>query len=141
MRHATRCVMRGTQHHTGDANMVGKAQNKAQAIQEFVVEHLEDARKQLVKFEKELAARGKQQRKEIEAVIAQVKSGRKLKALKSQANEVGFEVKKRLDGLQGKLVEAVGVASVAQVKEINRELNKLSKKLENLAKKRPATIN
>ncbi|MBS1151762.1 MAG: uncharacterized protein H6Q89_3460, partial [Myxococcaceae bacterium] len=100
------------------------------------VEHLEDARKQLVKFEKELAARGKQQRKEIEAVIAQVKSGRQLKALKSQANEVGSEVRKRLDGLQGKLVEAVGVASVAQVKEINRELTRLGKKLETLAKKK-----
>jgi len=116
--------------------MVSKAQNKSQGIQEFVVEHLEDARKQLVKFEKELAARGKQQRKEIEAVIAQVKSGRQLKALKSQANEVGSEVRKRLDGLQGKLVEAVGVASVAQVKEINRELTRLGKKLETLAKKK-----
>lgn len=117
--------------------MVAKAQHKSQGIQEFVVAHLEDARKQLVKFEKELAARGKQQRKDIEAVIAQVKSGRQLKALKTQANEVGSEVKKRLDGLQGKLVQAAGVASVAQVKEINRELTKLSKKLETLTKKRP----
>ena len=116
--------------------MASKAQHKSQGIQEFVVAHLEDARKQLVKFEKELAARGKQQRKDIEAVISQVKSGRQLKALKSQANEVGSEVRKRLDGLQGKLVEAVGVASVAQVKEINRELSKLAKKLETLTKKR-----
>lgn len=122
--------------------MANKAQNKSQGIQEFVVAHLEDARKQLVKFEKELAARGKQQRKEIEAIISQVKSGKQLKALKSQANEVGSEVRKRLDGLQGKLVEAVGVASVAQVKEINRELNKLSKKLETLTKKKAgAAIN
>lgn len=122
--------------------MVTKAQHKAQGIQEFVVAHLEDARKQLVKFEKELAARGKQQRKDIEAVIAQVKSGKQLKALKSQANEVGSEVKKRLDGLQGKLVEAVGAASTAQVKEINRELNRLAKKLDTLAKKKaPAGIN
>ena len=119
--------------------MVSKAQHKSQGIQEFVVAHLEDARKQLVKFEKELAARGKQQRKEIEAIISQVKSGRQLKALKSQANEVGSEVRKRLDGLQGKLVEAVGVASVAQVKEINRELGKLAKKLETLTKKRAGT--
>ncbi len=116
--------------------MVSKTMNKAQGIQEFVVAHLEDARKQLGKFEKELAARGKQQRKEIEAVIAQVKSGRQLKALKSQANEMGSEVRKRLDGLQGKLVEAIGVASVAQVKEINRELSKLAKKLDTLAKKK-----
>jgi hypothetical protein len=122
--------------------MASKAQHKSQGIQEFVVAHLEDARKQLVKFEKELAARGKQQRKEIEAVISQVKSGRQLKALKSQANEVGSEVRKRLDGLQGKLVEAVGVASVAQVKEINRELSKLAKKLDTLSKKKSvASVN
>lgn len=119
--------------------MASKAQGRSEGIQEFVVAHLEDARRQLVKFEKELAARGKQQRKEIEAVISQVKSGRQLKAFKSQANEVGHEVRKRLDGLQGKLVEAVGVASVAQVKEINRELNKLAKKLETLSKKKAGT--
>ncbi len=116
--------------------MVTKTQQKTQGISEFVVAHLEDARKQLLRFEKELAARGKQQRKDIEAVIAQVKSGRPLKALKGQANEVGVVVRKRLDGLQGKLVEAAGVASVAQVKEINRELNKLAKKLDTLTKKK-----
>jgi ElaB/YqjD/DUF883 family membrane-anchored ribosome-binding protein len=142
LRHATRRVIKEANPSKETQTMASKTQNKAQGIQEFVVAHLEDARKQLVKFEKELAARGKHQRKEIEAVISQVKSGRKLKALKSQANEVGSEVRKRLDGLQGKLVEAVGVASVAQVKEINRELSKLAKKLETLTKKKSgATVN
>ena len=118
--------------------MVSKAQSKSQGIQEFVFAHLEDARKHLLKLEKELAARGKQQRKEIEAVISRVQSGRQLKAFKSQATEVGTEVRKQLNGLQGKLVEAVGVASVAQVKEINRELSKLAKKLEKLSKSKTA---
>ena len=117
--------------------MVSKAQSKSQGIQEFVVAHLDDAREQLVRFEKELAARGKAQRKEIEAVISRVKSGRQLKALKSQANDMGTEVWKRLDGLQGKLVAASGVASAAQVKEINRELSRLAKKLDALARKKP----
>src|SRR4051812_34912564 len=112
--------------------MATKAPQKTQAIQEFVVVQLEEARKQIVRFEKELAARGKHQRKELEGLISRVKSGKELKALKTQANEVTHEVKKRFDGLQGKLVKAVGVASQAQVKEINRELNKLSKKLETL---------
>ena len=49
--------------------MVAKAVQKSQGIQEFVVAHLEDARKQLVKLEKELAARGKQQRRDSEPVI------------------------------------------------------------------------
>ncbi len=115
--------------------MVAKAVQKTQGIQEFVVAHLEDARKQLVKLEKELAARGKQQRREIEAVISKVKAGKPVKALKSRANEVSAEVQKRLDGLQGKLAGAVGVASVSQVKEINRELTRLAKKLDTLSKK------
>ena len=116
--------------------MVSKSQQKSQGIQEFVVAHLEDARKQIVKFEKELAARGKQQRRDIEAVIAKVKGGKQVKALKSRANEVTHGLQKRLDGLQGKLVEAVGVASTAQVKEINRELNRLAKKLETLTRQK-----
>ena len=110
--------------------MASKAPQKTAKIQEFVVGQLEEARKQIVRFEKELAARGKHQRKELEGLIARVKPGKELKALKNQANEVSHEVKKRFDGLQGKLVQAVGVASQAQVKEINRELHKLSKKLE-----------
>jgi hypothetical protein len=116
--------------------MANKAQQKTQGIQEFVVGQLEEARKQIVRFEKELAARGKQQRKELEGLISRVKSGKEIKALKSQANEVGSEVRKRLDGFQGKLVQAVGVASQSQVKEINRELSKLSKKLDALVGKK-----
>ncbi len=42
------------------------------------------------------------------------------------------ELRKRLDGLQTKAVEAVGVASQAQVKELNRELSRLSKKLDQI---------
>ena len=44
-----------------------------------------------------------------------------------------MELRKRLDGLQTKVVEAVGVASQSQVKEINRELSRLSKKLDRSA--------
>lgn len=116
--------------------MASRSPQKAHGIQEYVVTQLEEARKQVVRFEKELAARGKHQRKELEGLIARVKSGRELKALKSQANEVSHEVKKRFDGLQGKLVKAVGVASQSQVKEINRELSRLSKKLESYVGKK-----
>jgi ElaB/YqjD/DUF883 family membrane-anchored ribosome-binding protein len=109
---------------------------KAHGVQQFVVSQLEEARKQIVRFEKELAQRGKQQRKEIEALISRVKSGKELKALKSQANEVTHQVRKRIDGLQGKVIQAVGVASQSQVKDINRELNRLSKKLDVLVGKK-----
>ncbi len=118
--------------------MASKASQKTQGLQDYVVAQLEEARKQVLRFEKELAARGKHQRKELEGLISRVKSGKELKALKTQANEVTHEVKKRFDGLQGKLVQAVGVASQAQVKEINHELTRLSKKLETFVARKGA---
>ena len=48
-----------------------------------------------------------------------------VKELGRKATQAGSEVSKRLDGLQTQVVEAVGVASQAQVKELNRELGKL----------------
>src|SRR5689334_20342200 len=116
--------------------MATKPAHKPQGIQDFVVGQLEEARKQIVRFEKEMVTRGKQQRKELESLISRVKSGKEIKALKSQANEVSHEVKHKLEGLQGKLVQAVGVASQSQVKQINKELTRLSKKLETLISKK-----
>jgi len=126
--------------------MVTKAQSKngiqerAEEIQSYVVHQLEDARKQLVRFEKDLVARGKQQRKEIEQLITRVQSGRELKLLKTRANEATVEVKKAFDGIQHKLVEAVGVASKDQVEQIKGDLSRLTKKIDALLKK-PGSVN
>ncbi len=126
--------------------MVTKAQSKtaiqerAEEIQTYVVGQLEEARKQLVRFEKELLARGKAQRKELEQLIARVQSGKEIKLLKNRANEASTEVKKALDGIQHRVVEAVGVASKDQVAEIKSELNRLTKKIDTLLKK-PGAIN
>lgn len=110
-------------------------QERAEEIQTYVVGQLEDARKQLVRFEKDLLARGKQQRKELEQLINRAKSGKEIKQLKTKANEATVEVKKVFDGLQHRLVEAVGVASKDQVEQIKGDLNRLSKKIDALLKK------
>ena len=119
----------------GKSGIQTNIQERAEEIQTYVVSQLEDARKQLQRFEKDLVARGKQQRKELEQLINRAKQGKEIKQLKSRANEATHEVKKVFDGLQHRLVEAVGVASKDQVEQIKGDLNRLSKKIDALLKK------
>ena len=131
--------------------MASKNENTVQA---FVKGQLEEAQKRFVGLEKEaekvlknLAARGADSRKELEGLLGRINAGEfnplesaRVQQLGKKANQAGAEVKKRLDGLQTRVVEAVGVASQTQVKEINRELGKLSRKLDSLiGGKKPAS--
>jgi ribosomal protein L17 len=120
---------------TGKTNGKNGIQERAGEIQAFVVTQLEDARKQLVRFEKEVVARGKAQRKEIEKLLTRAKSGKDIEQLKKSANEAAHEVTKLFDGIQHRLVEAVGVASKDQVEQIKGDLNRLTKKIDALLKK------
>ncbi len=113
-------------------------QQKVVQLQEFVVEQLEEARRQVLHFEKEILTKGKAQRREMEQLIKRVRSGKELKAIRTRADKAGGEVKKAFDGLQSKVVSAVGVASQTQVQEINKELNRLAKKIDGLVKKNNA---
>jgi polyhydroxyalkanoate synthesis regulator phasin len=106
-------------------------------VQNLVLGQLEDARKRLVSFEKELVKRGKQQQKEIESLIKGVRSGKQLKQIEKQVGAVGGEVKKRLDGLQDQVLSVLGVASHDEIVELNRELVRLSKKVDLLLAKKP----
>ena len=127
----------------------GSSSKKAVAaggIETFVKGQLEEAQKRFAGLEKEaekvlknLAARGADSRKELEGLLGRLNSGEfnplesaRVQELGKKATQAGTEVKKRLDGLQTRVVEAVGVASQTQVKEINRELGKLSRKLDSL---------
>lgn len=116
-----------------------KTQSPVAEVQAAVVGQLEEARKRLVSFEKELVKRGRQQQKEIESLIRGVRSGKQLKQIEKQATAAGTEVKKRLDGLQDQVLGVLGVASRSEIAELNRELVRLSKKVDALAsKKAPA---
>jgi hypothetical protein len=107
-------------------------------VQALVLGQLEDARKRLAQFERELVKRGRQQQREIEALIKGIRTGRPLKSIEKQAQAVGGEVKRRLDGLQDSVLAVMGVASHDEIVELNRELAKLSKKVDQLlAKKTP----
>ena len=106
-------------------------------VQNLVLGQLEDARKRLLSFEKELVKRGKAQQKEIETLIKGVRTGKPLKQFEKQVGAVGGEVKKRLDGLQDQVLAALGVASHDEIVELNRELVRLSKKVDLLIAKKP----
>lgn len=110
-------------------------------VQNLVLGQLEDARKRLATFEKELVKRGRAQQKEIESLIKNVRTGKPLKQfekqLEKQVGAVGGEVKKRLDGIQDSVLAVLGVASHDEIVELNRELGRLSKKVDQLLAKKP----
>jgi uncharacterized protein YukE len=117
---------------------------KARNLETFVKQQLGGAQKRLEGLEQEankvlrtLKARSMGPAREVEKLLGQLNTetlldSAKVKELGRKATQVGSEVRKRLDGLQTRAVEAVGVASQAQVKELNRELSRLSKKLDQI---------
>jgi len=119
---------------------------KAHNLETFVKQQLGGAQKRLAGLEQEankvlrtLKTRSQGPAREVEKFLGKVNTeaealldSAKVKELGRKATQVGSEVRKRLDGLQTRAVEAVGVASQAQVKELNRELSRLSKKLDQI---------
>ncbi|WP_224362008.1 hypothetical protein [Hyalangium versicolor] len=117
---------------------------KARDLETFVKQQLEGAQKRFEDLEQEaekaiksLKARSRGPAREVEKFLGQINpdsllENPKVKELGRKATQVSSELRKRLDGIQTRAVEAVGVASQAQVKELNRELSRLSKKLDQL---------
>ncbi|MCC6333265.1 MAG: hypothetical protein IT380_04650 [Myxococcales bacterium] len=113
------------------------APQSVKEVQDFVVVQLEEARKRIQSFEKELVKRGRTQQKELESVISSIRSGKQLKKLEKQASAASGEVRKRLDGLQTTVLDALGVASRDEIRQIHREIARLSKRVDTLITKKP----
>ncbi len=107
---------------------------EAQALQKKVADQLQEAKAAVNRMEKEVVALGVKQRKELEALVARVQSGAQLKALTKKLKGGQQELKKRFEELQSQLMEALGVATHAEVEELNRELARLNKKIDRLLK-------
>jgi phosphopantetheine adenylyltransferase len=107
-------------------------------VQDFVVVQLEEARKRIQSFEKELVKRGRAQQKELEAVIRGIRTGKQVRSLEKQATAASTEMKKRLDTLQTSVLGALGVASRGEMRQIHRELSKLTKRVDALVTKKPS---
>ena len=115
---------------------------KKRNLETFVKQQLVGAQKRFVGLENEagkvlrnLKARSRGPAREVEKLLGQINTdvlleNPRVKELGRKATHVRSELSKRLDGIGTRAVEAVGVASQAQVKELNRELSKLSKKLD-----------
>lgn len=122
---------------------------KARNLETFVKQQLSGAQKRIEGLEHEaekvlrtLKARSRGPAREVEKLLGQISpdtllGNSRVKELSRKATQVRSELRKRLDGIQMKAVEAVGVASQAQVKELNRELSRLSKKLDQIL---PASV-
>jgi hypothetical protein len=121
-------------------SVVKGAQAREHGVQAFVASQLEEARRRFDQYEKDLLELGLGQQRELEAVLARVRSGRDLRKLGQRASVAATEVRRRLDLVQGQVLSVLGVASQDQIREINRELSRLSKRVELLLKKgSPAT--
>jgi ElaB/YqjD/DUF883 family membrane-anchored ribosome-binding protein len=122
---------------------------KARNLETFVKQQIVGAQKRIEGLEHEankvlrnLKARGRGPAREVEKLLGRISPDTLLenptvKELGRKATQVRSDLRKRLDGIQTKAVEAVGVASQAQVKELNRELSRLSKKLDQIL---PASV-
>lgn len=121
--------------------MASKRENK---LQGFVRDQLDEARARLVAFEKDaesvlkgLIEQGREQQRELEGLLQRLGKQGLAKELRKRATAAGSEVTKRVDAIQARVVEASGVATQAQVKQLNRELARLSKKIDVLVGKKP----
>ncbi|HVG64416.1 MAG TPA: hypothetical protein VNA24_37990 [Hyalangium sp.] len=122
---------------------------KSRNLETFVKQQISDAQKRIEGLEHEaekvfrnLKARSRGPAREVEKFLGQISpdtllDSPRVKELGRKATQVRSDLRKRLDGIQTKAVEAVGVASQAQVKELNRELSRLSKKLDQIL---PASV-
>ena len=103
------------------------------AVEQRLQRYEADAQKAI----RDIAQRGTASRKELEELVAKVKSGELLghaAELRSRAEQTGSQVLKRFEGLQEKAFERIGIATRPQVAELGAQVSKLSRKLEKLSK-------
>ena len=125
---------------------------RTQQVQIFVREQIEEAQKRITAIEGEamkalenLVEKGKESRKELQGVLKRF-NAKDLKFLENpsatvkefgkRAEAAGNEMLKRFDALQTRLVEVSGVASQAQIRELNKELHRLTRKVDVLIDKK-----
>jgi len=119
-------------------------------VQGFVKGQFGMAQKRLVAFEaeaekvlKNLIARGQDSRKELDALLERLGAAElkvlngSLRELAKRAQDVSAEARKKLEEFQARILEVAGVASQNQVRTLNRQLSKLSRRLDTLAGGKP----
>lgn len=141
------------------------AQIQTDRIPEYLKEKVVDAQAALKniedeaqKFLKDIMEKGKASRRELDELLTRVSTGEFMEKVKaneqasrakvaqlanrvrtsefaSKAQGLQKELLGRLDELQHKVLEVVGVATRDQVSVLSREISKLSKRVEKIAKR------
>jgi len=119
-------------------------------VQGFVKGQFSVAQKRLVAFEaeaervlKNLIARGQESRKELDALLERLSTSElkvlnsSLRELAKRAQEASLEARKKLEEFQARILEVAGVASQHQVRALNKQLSKLSRRLDSLTGEKP----
>ncbi|HZH16767.1 MAG TPA: hypothetical protein VE057_20600 [Archangium sp.] len=111
-------------------------------VTSFVKGRLEQAQKQFGQIETEaqkalqtLVTRSRESSREVlqKLNVNELREKPAVKELEKKATWVGGEVRQRLTGLQDRMVKVVGgVASQSQVQAINRELDRLTRKIDSM---------
>jgi len=115
------------------------SQHKVAEAQAFLLKQLEEARKRLQTLEKDLVKRGRTQQREIEKLMQRITSGRELKAFEKKASAASGRLVKQLQKAQSQALDALGLATQSQIRQLSREVAKLSKRIDALHKK-PAAM-
>ena len=112
--------------------MVSRKQVK---VPEVVLGQVQEAKRRLQRFEKEVIARGREQQHELEALVGRVRSGKDLKQLEKRASALGGDVRKRFDKVIKGFAGSFGLASSSEVRKLNQDLARLSKKVDAIARR------
>ena len=104
-------------------------------VQDFVKEQMEEAQKRFQVIEGEAKkALGKIRR--FNAKELKFLDNVSVKQLGKKAEAATNEMKKAFDALQGRLMAFSGVASQSQIRDLNKELHRLAKKVDGLIEKK-----
>lgn len=132
---------------------MARTAKSSQQLQEFVKDQIHEAQKRWNGLENEagkvfknLVSRGQKSRKELESLLLKLNTREinllespTVKQLGKRANKATVAVRKRMDQLQARVLQVSGVASQTQVKEINKEINRLAKRVDSLLGKKGAS--
>jgi len=125
-----------------------EAQKRFQGLEAEAQKRIKGLEAEAEKVVQGLKSYGQESRKELEALLGKLDklepkellAHPRVKELNRKLDQAGTELRKRFGGLKNGMVESVGVASQAQVKQIHRELSKLSKKLDEVVGSATAAV-
>lgn len=125
-----------------------EAQKRFQGLEAEAQKRFKGLEAEASKVVQGLKVRGQESRKEVEALLGkldklepkELMAHPRVKELSRKVDQTGTELRKRFTGLKNGVVESVGVASQSQVKQIHREISKLSKKLDEVVGSASAAV-